>query len=236
VLPWGAYSLIGTTDVDDDAPPGRVAPRPEDVRYLLEGPSRALPGLDPSARPRRAFAGLRSLVRGGGRTPWGNPREHRIVEHGTFLTLLGGKYTTHRSFAERVVDRAVRLAGIRAPRSVTATTPLPDRRTDAVAKLRASHPALLSVGEGIEIAEAAVVHAARAERARRLEDVLLRRTRLWLDRDAMARAAAPVAEWMAPHAGWDDAARAREVRAVREMLAEEERIIEAALAAGGTSP
>ena len=152
------------------------------------------------------------------------------------LTLLGGKYTTHRSFAEHVVDRAAGLLGIRAPKSVTATTPLPDGRTDAVAKLRAAHPAILSVGEGIEIAEAAVVHAARAEHARRLEDVLLRRTRLWLDRDAMRRAAVPVAEWMAPHLGWDDAARDREVRAVRDVLSEEGRIIEAALAEGGKRP
>lgn len=232
VLPWGAYSLIGTTDADDDAPPGRVTPQPEDIRYLLEEAARALPARERARRPLRVFAGMRSLVGTGAARPWMNTREHRIVEDGTLLTLIGGKYTTHRSLAERVVDRVVRLTGVRAGECTTAATPLSGTRADAVAKLRAAHPALLSVGEGIEIAEAAVVHAARAERARHLEDVLLRRSRLWLDDDAMRRAAAPVAEWMAPHLGWDEAARGREVRGVRDMLAEEDRIIEAAAAAG----
>ena len=233
VLPWGAYSLIGTTDADDDAPPGRVAPRPEDVRYLLQEAARALPAFGRSRRPLRAFAGFRSLVRAGAGKPWRNTREHRIVEDGTLLTIFGGKYTTHRSLAEHVVDRAVRLTGVRVGRCATATDPLPGTRADAVAQLRRVHPALLSVGEGIEIAEAEVVHAVRDERARHLDDVLLRRTRLWLDGEAMRRAAAPVAEWMAAHLGWDEAARGREVRAVRDTLAEEDRIIEAAMAAGG---
>ncbi|MBI4364272.1 MAG: glycerol-3-phosphate dehydrogenase/oxidase, partial [Candidatus Latescibacteria bacterium] len=122
VLPWGAYSLIGTTDVDDDAAPGRVAPRPEDVRYLLEGPGRALPGLDRARKPLRVFAGLRSLARSGAGRPSANTREHRIVERGTLLTLIGGKYTTHRSWAERIVDRAAELAGIETRESVTAAT------------------------------------------------------------------------------------------------------------------
>ena len=102
VLPWGAYSLVGTTDADDDTPPGRIAPSAEDIGYLLEEAARAVPGIGPGARPLRVFAGLRSLAQGSAILPWANSREHRILAEGTALTLIGGKYTTHRSLAERV--------------------------------------------------------------------------------------------------------------------------------------
>jgi len=56
------------------------------------------------------------------------------------LTLIGGKYTTHRSMAERVVDRVARNAGIRAGPCRTRTAPLPGGRARAVAALAARHP------------------------------------------------------------------------------------------------
>jgi glycerol-3-phosphate dehydrogenase len=60
--------------------------------------------------------------------------------------------------------------------------------------------------------------------------VLERRTRLWLDADSMRRAAGPVSRWMAPHLGWDEAAREREVDRVTRALDREGAIIDAALA------
>ena len=226
VLPWGRYSLVGTTDVDDPTPPERIAATAEDVRYLLEETSRVLPGPVAGARPLRVFAGLRSLAQGSAILPWANSRELRIVEEGTMLTLIGGKYTTHRSLAERVVDRAIRVTGARAGRCVTRETPLPGR-AEAIEKLRARFPGRL---EG-EVSEAEVAHAVQAERARHLEDVLYRRTRLWLDAEAMRRAAGPVAAWMASHLGWDDATRAREIARVTRSLDGERGLIDAAMEA-----
>jgi len=72
------------------------------------------------------------------------------------------------------------------------------------------------------------VHAVQMERARHLDDVLERRTRLWLSADAMRAAAEPVASWMAPHLGWDQAGRDREVRRVTKALDDERERIEAA--------
>ena len=123
VLPWGDRSLVGTTDVDDATAPERIAASEEDIRYLLEEAARALPELATRGRPLRAFAGLRSLAQGGAILPWANSREHRIIEEGTMLSLIGGKYTTHRSLAERVVDRVVRATRVRAGRCTTAESP-----------------------------------------------------------------------------------------------------------------
>ena len=229
VLPWGGYSLVGTTDVDDLALADRVDPHPEEVRYLLDEAGRALPGIRLWRKPYRAFAGLRSLAREGSRLPWANTREDRIVEEGTLLTLIGGKYTTHRSLAERVVNRAVGLVRIRAGACATAVTPLPADRDERVARRRTEHKGSLRLGEGLEISEAEVVHAVRAEHAKHVEDVLLRRSRLWLDGEAMRIAAGLVAEWMAPQLGWSEAERDREARAARDGIAEEARIIEAAI-------
>jgi len=84
----------------------------------------------------------------------------------------------------------------------------------------------LELGEGLALAEGEVAHAVTAEKARRLEDVLLRRTRLWLDARALRRAAAPVAAWMAPLLKWTAARSEEEVGRVTRALDEEERRIE----------
>ena len=232
VLPWGRHSLVGTTDVDDKTPPERIAATPEDIVYLLEEAARALPAVSTGARPLRVFAGLRSLAQGSAILPWANSREHRILEEGTMLTLIGGKYTTHRSLAERVVDRIVRLTGVSAGRSLTAETPVPGR-AEGIASLTARHPGTFAgSGEGSpEIREAEVVHAIRTERARHLEDVLRRRSRLWLDAGAMSAAADPVSRWMKEHLGWSEETRAREVKRVTEPLDREREIVDMALGA-----
>ena len=232
VLPWGAHSLVGTTDVDDATPPERIAPSEEDIRYLLDEAARAVPELATRGRPLRAFAGLRSLAQGSAILPWANSREHRIIEEKTMLTLIGGKYTTHRSLAERVVDRVVRATRVRAGRCTTAESPLPGRM-EAIAKLMARFPARLGAAGPLEVTEAEVVHAVHVELARHLEDVLARRTKLWLDGDAMRLLAGPVSRWMAPHLGWDEVARGREVDRVTQALDRERDIIDSALEGAG---
>ena len=228
-IPWGRFTLVGTTDVDDDAPPDAVRPTAEEVRYLLEEASRALPDVDATTRPLRVFVGVRSLVSGNAIRPWSNTREDRMLEEGTLLTLIGGKYTTHRSLAERVVDRVARILGARVAACRTQSASLATGRTQAIAALRAAYPGRVSAGEGWEIGEAEVVHAIRAERARRLEDILLRRTRLWLDARALRAAAEPVAAWMAPHLGWSDERCYSEAQALLSALDEEDGIIDSAM-------
>ena len=224
VLPWGAHSLIGTTDTDDETEPAGVAPRREDVRYLLEEATRALPGALGCVRPVRAFAGIRALARGHGRS-WENTREHRVVAEAGMRTIVGGKYTTHRALAERVVDEAARALGARARPCDTAVAPVPDGRAEEAARNARDFPRRIDVDGGFTLAEADVARSVRAEKARRLDDVLLRRTRLWLDGRALRAAAVPCAAWMAPLLGWTDRRRSEEVNRLLAMLDREEAAI-----------
>lgn len=233
VLPWGAHSVIGTTDVDDVAAPGDVAPTVEDVRYLIQEAAWAVPGIGPETRPLRAFAGVRSLLSSGAASPSANPREHRVVTEGTLVSLIGGKYTTHRSLAERTVDQVVRALGGRWKPCATATTPLPDRREEAITALRAAHPDRVDAGSGLSVLEAEAVHAVRAERARALSDVLLRRTRLWLDSGALRRAAPRVAEWIGRELRWGDTYREMEILRLHAALDREDSVIARAFGRGG---
>jgi glycerol-3-phosphate dehydrogenase len=226
VLPWGPYSLIGTTDADEELPPEQVAPPREDIRYLIDEAGRAFPAASDGRRPVRAFAGVRPLARSKAGTPWSNPRGYRLVEEDGILTIVGGKYTTHRSLAERVVDRVVKRLGKVVGPCRTATTPIAADRAGRMESLRARHPGTLDLGAGTLLAEADVVHAVAEERARRLEDILYRRTRLWLDSRALRRAAAPVAAWAGPHLRWSEAQREEEIARVLRALDEEEQRIE----------
>ena len=225
VLPWGRYSLIGTTDADDERPPDQVAPPGEDIRYLVEEAGLAFPAAA-AGRPVRAFAGLRPLARSRAGNPWSNPRGYRLIQEEGMITIVGGKYTTHRSLGERVVDHVVASSGKPAGECRTATTPIGADRASRVNALRERHPGILKLGEGLALDEAEVVYAVAGEKARRLEDVLLRRTRLWLDARALRRAAAPVAAWMSPLLGWGDARSQEEVERLTRALDDEDRRIE----------
>jgi len=229
-IPWGtSHTLVGTTDVDDPTPPRSIPPASKDVRYLLEEIARVTPGAA-GARPVRAFAGLRSLARGRSVNPWANSREHRLLWESGIVTIVGGKYTTHRSLAERTVDRLVAMLDIPAAKCRTATLPLGEGREEAIAGFRSNYPGSLDLGSGLALSEAEVVHAVRNEWALRLEDVLLRRTRLWLDARALRLAAEPAAAWMAPHARWSVMRTEEEVRSLRARLDEEEARMEEGLA------
>jgi glycerol-3-phosphate dehydrogenase len=67
--------------------------------------------------------------------------------------------------------------------------------------------------------------AVRSECARRVEDVVRRRTRLWLTPDHGRVAAAEVATVLARRLGWDEARRRDELRRYHDALADEERLV-----------
>ncbi|MGH2353228.1 MAG: glycerol-3-phosphate dehydrogenase/oxidase [Chloroflexota bacterium] len=128
VIPWLGHTMIGTTDTiynGDLAAPRATA---DDVRYLLDGVNRAFPaaGLTP-ADVLSSQAGLRPLIAAGDGSTGALSREDRIFETDTgAIAIAGGKLTTFRKMAEKVVDLAAkRLGGSRgAGRSPTAHLPL----------------------------------------------------------------------------------------------------------------
>jgi glycerol-3-phosphate dehydrogenase len=87
----------------------------------------------------------------------------------------------------------------------------------------------LELPSGLAIGEADVIHAVNGALALRLDDVLLRRSRLWLDGRALQSALQPTARWMAPLLGWTETRVSDEVNRMTTMLDTESKAIEEAM-------
>lgn len=255
VLPWGALTLVGTTDTDYGGDSERVVPDSADVAYLLEAVNDAFPGAHATpADVVSAYAGLRPLIRPRSAQEESDiSREHEIfVDHDGLISVAGGKLTTHRAMAEDVVDRVCARLGRRV-RCATADAPI-GPSPSAVDELRAlgleenvarflgsRHPVEdVRPWIGKPSAEDRILSdlpylwievslAVGTEMAMTLEDVMVRRLGLFYEAPDQGLAVAPkVAERMGSHLGWDAARKEAEVRVYRELVREHRTFREAA--------
>jgi glycerol-3-phosphate dehydrogenase len=125
-VPHGRYVYVGTTDTSYEGPLEEPPVMPEDAEYLLDAVARTFDGPAVSAREViGAWAGLRPLVHEEGKRPSEISRKDEIVVSVSGLvTIAGGKLTTYRRMAERVVETAATLLGRTLPASTSATLPL----------------------------------------------------------------------------------------------------------------
>ncbi|MBC8167706.1 MAG: FAD-dependent oxidoreductase [Bryobacteraceae bacterium] len=198
-IPWHGHTLLGTTDVAiSDAP---LEPRPsgEEIDFILDTAAGYL-----EKKPRRAdilsaWAGIRPLVRSGGKGTAQISRDHSIQsEPNGLITIVGGKWTTYRRMAQDCVDLAMKQGGLPPRRSGTAdirileTSVPPGNRSEL-------DPCARWTGND-------VLPFVRDEMACTVEDVLARRTRLLFLNARAAGAAAPeVARLLATARGKDAA-------------------------------
>ncbi len=134
LVPWGNYSLIGTTESRVNGDLHGLQASAEDVEYLLTEANRAFPEarLTPEAVV-AAFAGARPLLAFSGSST-GASREHRIdIDRFGLVSILGGKYTTYRVMAQQTLETIVRRLRRPAERCLT----------DQVALLEPTHPVVL---------------------------------------------------------------------------------------------
>jgi glycerol-3-phosphate dehydrogenase len=253
-LPWLGRTLLGTTDNDYEGELDFISPDPADIDYILDAANAffdtSLTPLDLTG----AYAGVRPLISSGDpKKSVDISRKAELYETSSMITITGGKLTTWRRMAKMAVDRLVERDARNAP-CRTHEIPLgqavdpadlprvegvPDEAYVALAgrygytartvlDIAESDPARSELAQpivdGLPDLLAEVVHAARAEQARSLGDVLLRRTRLGL---LAARGvtdpqtARRVAATLAPELGWDEARIAAELdRFVQEAEAE----------------
>jgi glycerol-3-phosphate dehydrogenase len=225
VIPWHERCLVGTTD--ESAPEPILEPRAtdEEVEFILRNAARYL-SRDPSRSDvLSVFAGLRPLVRHEGQATKQISREHEVlVSRGGLVTVIGGKWTTYRRMAVDVMDHAIDVGGLDRCDCVSETLHVRgwlDREDSAMPKqnwLRVYGAdadevmqACDSIDRGHDLLHeqlpyprGVVVHAARYESARTVEDVLARRTRaLLLDARAAAACADEVAGLLATECGRD---------------------------------
>jgi glycerol-3-phosphate dehydrogenase len=134
VMPHDRYVLVGTTDTDYDADPAAVAADTADIAYLFAVLEESLPGIKLSGGDvLSSLAGLRALIRDGDGdgacSPSAVSREELVLEsRSSVLTVAGGKLTTHREIAEKVVERAMKKLGRSPGPCPTLTMPLPGAR------------------------------------------------------------------------------------------------------------
>jgi glycerol-3-phosphate dehydrogenase len=237
-FPWEGATLVGTTDLDHDEAmehPARIT-RAE-VDYLMAALQAQFPHLQLTDDDIVAtYAGVRPVIAGKeGGAPSREGREHVAWSSPGLVAIAGGKLTTFRAIAldalrlvkqqlpgwDDPLDACAVFAPVPRPDAAHIGAGVPRRLPDrygacAVALLDAALPGELERIPGTETAWAELRWAARAEAVRRLDDLLLRRTRLGLLlRDGGTAHLDRIRAICQPELGWDDARWAEEDAAYR---------------------
>jgi len=126
-VPRDGITYLGTTDTDHGPPADHPAVERADADYLLDAAERTFAAAAPRVGDVVAsWAGLRPLLHEDGKAPSEISRKDEIMTADSgLISIAGGKLTTHRRMAERVVDLVVRRLGRRTEPCRTATVPLP---------------------------------------------------------------------------------------------------------------
>jgi glycerol-3-phosphate dehydrogenase len=233
VIPWldSRFLIVGTTDMPHEGDPGAAVCSSEEEAYLLAAYNRYFAGSAGAASRDVVFtwSGVRALHDDEAASPSRISRSAALssTANGTggFITLYGGKLTTHRLLAEEVLDRLAKL-GARISGPWTKGVPLvggnlsraellaiaehgPEnlsyqtRRRLAFTYGDRSEPLFACINADKSAAEevapgvtrAELIHAVENEDAMTAEDFLLRRTKLRLTLDPAGRE--EVARWFA---------------------------------------
>jgi glycerol-3-phosphate dehydrogenase len=155
-LPWGDHSYIGTTDTDFPDLGMNPTVTASDAKYLLDAANRYFPKAALTVDDIvSVWAGLRPLIApppGQELNPSDVSREEKIqVLDRRYVVVAGGKLTTYRVMARKVVDRAAEILatehGMKTPCSRLGHRPLPGGRgisslPDETTRLCAAHPHL----------------------------------------------------------------------------------------------
>jgi glycerol-3-phosphate dehydrogenase len=241
-VPRGEFVYFGTTDTF--YPEAEYWPEitREDIDYLLrcgEAGFNTAPISDNDVVS--MWSGVRPLLAQAGKSPSEISRRHEILKgpHGV-MSIAGGKLTSYRSMAERIVDKCEEQLGRATGTCRTAEQPLPGGDLDDVSILEA---ALGQHGIGdTESARFARLYGSEAERvvadgadvaaearwavlhegALTLEDYWVRRSaRARFDDDGGTAALEPAAAALGESLGWDSSERSRQAAACRAARARE---------------
>jgi glycerol-3-phosphate dehydrogenase len=233
--PWEGTTLVGTTDLDHEQPMDKEAriTRAE-LDYLLAALHAQFPQLGiQESDVLSTYAGVRPVIAGGHSSASREGREHLVWSEAGLVAVAGGKLTTFRAIALDALKQVraqlpdwaddLRPCRVFAPPSARQAAsarrvPPPLLRrlqgrhgasTDAL--LAAALDAEFTLIPGTETPWAELRWAARAEAVQRLDDLLLRRTRLGLQLRQGGAALLPrIRAVCQPELGWNDARWERE--------------------------
>ncbi|QOY93137.1 glycerol-3-phosphate dehydrogenase/oxidase [Massilia sp. UMI-21] len=228
-FPWEGVTLVGTTDVDHgDGLALEASITRAEFDYLMVALRAQFPQLGlVDGDVLATYAGVRPVLDSGARgAPSKETRAHLVWDEPGLVAVSGGKLTTFRAIALDTLRHVARqLPGWRAelaPRPVFAPQAVPAGPRGVphavLQRLAGRHgrhaQALVDAAQGGELDAipgtltpwAELRWAARSERVHRLEDLLLRRTRLGIQLRGGARALLPrIRAICQPELGWTDA-------------------------------
>ena len=217
-IPWHGHTVVGTTDTPIDEPSYEPRPFEEEIAFVLETAGEYLSHPPTRADVLSVYVGIRPLVKAGGgdvgRTS-ALSRDHTIhIDGSGLLTIAGGKWTTYRRMAEDAVNHAITLGRLEEKECTTQGLRVHGYSEDSdslgdlwvygsdaeeIREIVRESPELgTRLHSDLPYVAAEVVWAVRVEMARKVEDVLARRTRaLFLNARAAMAMAPEVARLMA---------------------------------------
>ena len=191
VLPWNEQTLVGTTEVNDNADPAHTAPSTQEISYLMKSFLRIFPrsGLG-SANIIHCYAGIRPLPYVANQDANATTRKHFLHDHSDegargLISVIGGKLTTATSLARDCAKKIGLMPSVRVPDVISPAS----SRTES-ADLR------------FDVTRA--VHAFQHEFAVTLGDVLLRRVPVALSSNWTADDTRTAARQISHALGWSD--------------------------------
>ncbi|HPR50943.1 MAG TPA: anaerobic glycerol-3-phosphate dehydrogenase subunit A [Deltaproteobacteria bacterium] len=122
IVPNEAVCLAGTTSIPV-TDPDTIEVDPHEVDIVASQAEQMIPKFG-STRLIRAYTGVRPLLKASGGDGRSISRGFQIIDHGNnMFSILGGKLSTYRLMAEKMVDAITEKFGINEP-CTTAETPL----------------------------------------------------------------------------------------------------------------
>jgi glycerol-3-phosphate dehydrogenase len=251
VLPWRDHTLLGTTDTEFNEAPDVVAVSERDIDDFLALIGRHLPAAGLSRkRVEYFYAGLRPLVDDGSGNTYGASRKSELVDHGAddgianLYSAIGGKWTTSRDLAEKIVDAIGPKLGRTMTPCTTATLRLPGARFERLREFTAQQKTLHKEAASDHLIQmygarltnlfnqtggqndlyeplghngdiaAQVVFAVREEMALTLSDVVMRRTGIGQFGAPRSETLERASRLMAAELGWSEEHREAEIRSL----------------------
>jgi len=130
VIPWRNKTIIGTTDTVYTDSPDALRITKKDIEELLEEVNYAYGSIQLKLEDVDFYyGGLRPLVEQEGKSTYNASRKLEIMDHAQegfpgFYSALGGKYTTSRLLAEKLVDKIADFLPTKFSACKTETTPI----------------------------------------------------------------------------------------------------------------
>ena len=234
-------ALVGSTDIRADDPE-TIAVSDAEANYLVAAVAALFPSLKVTgAQVVHAYSGLRPLPFSEGKAAGLISRDHSapLAEPAPgrpfpVISLVGGKWTTFRGFAEEVADGVLKRLGMARristrglpigggrgmPKDLSALSP---RQRVLVARYGATGLQVTDdatpLTDAPDFSAGEIAWIVRHERVLHLEDLVLRRTPLAITGRLTAAMLEDLAAIAARIRGWSPERQAAEVAAVRETL------------------